>query len=385
MVHNKETRLLAAAVSDALRKPGDTPFLLHRDTHLEQGTQCAHSAPYVAITYEEVADASAEVAAGLRSLGVPRSSCVGIASENRVEWLEADFACAFGDFMNVGLHLGWPPQKLAAIIESAECSVIICSIDGAASVAEALQLLRARPIKFDEPFIVLLPRVLETDSVVQNVGALLPSAQQWSEIRQLGQRPDASTYTGFGFKDDVASAGLELAMREIDSDVDGNKPFTLMYSSGSSGGPPKATVNTKADWLKSNCSAGAFANFDTVEDRRGISYLSLCHGADRGICWQGAFGGGTIGFARGESDLDGCLQDLAELRPTFFLGFAPFWTLLYQRHLAELLPAVDRELDLLLSKEFESLPPEEFKRFATQHPHEWRDLRDIFLLTRQGA
>jgi long-subunit acyl-CoA synthetase (AMP-forming) len=413
----KERRLLAAALSHALRVPGDAPFLLQRSSS-------APSSPYAPIPYSEVADAAAELAAGLRGAGVAARSCVGIASENRPEWLETDFACAFGDYMNVGLHPGWPADKLAHIMHSAEVLVVVASVSGALSVAAAVAELRGSFPGTPEPLVVLLPRAAgDADESVQAARAALPSALQWDAVRRMGRAPDARTHTGYGFADDVSSPDPQRAPLVVSppphshdsvtlsnnpAALDEGLPYTLMFSSGSGGGPPKATVNTKRDWLTSNCAAGAFANFDEAKDRRGVSYLSLCHGADRGICWQAAFGGGTVGFARGEADLDGCLADLAELRPTFFLGFAPFWTALYQRHIARLLPRVDEALAAQLRAEAsagsgvgEASPKSSeggesavaaagaaaasFSEYRESHPVEWQALRDAFLATRKGG
>jgi long-subunit acyl-CoA synthetase (AMP-forming) len=33
---------------------------------------------------------------------------VGICATNRVEWLIADFACAFNSYSSVGIHTTWP-------------------------------------------------------------------------------------------------------------------------------------------------------------------------------------------------------------------------------------------------------------------------------------
>lgn len=418
-----DTRTLAAALSHALRVPGTAPFLLHRRTlpptspagggAAAQTTTSQSSTtddvvsantfntvPYTAVSYEQVADAAAEIAAGLRSVGATRGSCVGIASENRAEWLETDFACAFGDFMNVGLHLGWPTDKLAHIIDSAECSVIVVSLSGAAAIAAALahRSCSTDPSSIRvSPIIVLMPVAAhESKNLEQEAISLLPDARRWTDLRQLGRAPGARTHSGYGFADDVSSSDCKRAPLVTNNSlvdcclqrakIDGEQPFTLMYSSGSSGGPPKATVNTKRDWLKSNCSPGAFANFDDVKERRGVSYLSLCHGADRGICWQAAFSGGTVGFARGEADLEGCLADLTELRPTFFLGFAPFWTALYQRHMSKLLPKVDKVLVHNLHEAFGGhRAVEQYQECATSHPVLWQSLRDAFLATRQGT
>ncbi len=86
-------------------------------------------------------------------------------------------------------------------------------------------------------------------------------------------------------------------------------------------------------------------------DRRTVSYLSLSHGADRGIAWQTVFAGGQLGFARGEDDFSGLLEDVRDLKPTFFLGMAAFWSKLHGRYLETLHAALDEELCSLLQQQ----------------------------------
>ena len=122
-------RSVAAQLSDALRTPpGDTPLLL---TRRDDGD-------WEPTTYGAVADAAAELAAGLASLGIGPRSTVAIASENRREWLEADFACAFGDYMSVGLHAEWSTEKLADIAVRTEVKCIVVSRDAVARIGAAL-------------------------------------------------------------------------------------------------------------------------------------------------------------------------------------------------------------------------------------------------------
>ena len=126
-----------------------------------------------------------------------------------------------------------------------------------------------------------------------------------------------------------------------------------------------------------------------------VSYLSLAHGGDRGICWQAMFAGAKIGFARtishshhdsndipsiiisssggGSSSSDSSigggssravssavvidavsmlLEDIQAICPTFFLGMPHFWSechVLYTKELEILV--TDIVLTLLLNRE----------------------------------
>lgn len=61
-----------------------------------------------------------------------------------------------------------------------------------------------------------------------------------------------------------------------------------------------------------------------MDPRAACSYMALAHGGDRGIAWQTAFCGGTLGFARSDTHAH-LLEDLQCVRPRFFLGMSHFW------------------------------------------------------------
>ena len=124
-----------------------------------------------------------------------------------------------------------------------------------------------------------------------------------------------------------------------------------------------------------------------------VSYLSLAHGGDRGICWQAMFAGAKIGFARtsshshhdsndipsssSSSSGDGSissdssnsnssravssavvidavsmlLEDIQAIRPTFFLGMPHFWSECHVLYTKELeISVTDIILTLLLNR-----------------------------------
>ena len=117
-------------------------------------------------------------------------------------------------------------------------------------------------------------------------------------------------------------------------------------------------------------------SFTGQEDPTVVSYLSLAHGGDRGICWQAMFAGAKIGFARtvshthhdsnitpsssssaasstaGMDSVTMLLEDIQAIRPTFFLGMPHFWSechVLYKKELEALVN--DIVLTLFLTQE----------------------------------
>ena len=66
-----------------------------------------------------------------------------------------------------------------------------------------------------------------------------------------------------------------------------------MFSSGTSGGTPKATSTSKHTWKQINMGASLIRQY-TVDDRVVVSYTPWVHGSDRGICWFSTFAGAQI-------------------------------------------------------------------------------------------
>ena len=365
-------------------------------------------------TYQEVADASAALSSGLQSLHISRRSCVAISANNCPEWMVTDFACAFGDFMSVGVHPSWPVSKIQAVLHDTEARVVVVSLE----TLQATRQILESDESFGEMLIVVLGGITEdlpspltaAAAAAAAKGSLSssPSARvtyvSYMDVLALGHAHPCTTHTGYGFADDADNLDLEN---------DDTKPFTLMYSSGTSGGPPKATATPKSMWMDSNCMPGPFAQF-SIWERRAVSYLSLSHGADRGVAWQCVFSGGEVGFAScGEENLNSLLQDMEVLRPTFLLGMANFWTAIYARHRRRLDADVDeRLLRSLLDGDDEKKEEKEKKEkkekkeeeedqkkkgedqkalihaimsFKHQHPEAWDQLRTSLLETRVGG
>jgi hypothetical protein len=221
---------VARELSTALRVQGKSPLLGSR--------KCPGKDGYSWASYDVVADSAAYIASGLCCI-LPRRSSVGIASENRREWIEADFACTFADFMSVGLHVEWSADKLQAIVAQAEIACVIASAAGALQIEKALQLqlqLQLPPREETlEPMRLKLVVLLDAD--VNDAGAasrrFAPygvAVRRWADIAAAGKRA-GKTHTGFGFRHSDVS--------NFDADDDGDQPFTLMFSSGSTGHEPE--------------------------------------------------------------------------------------------------------------------------------------------------
>jgi long-chain acyl-CoA synthetase len=350
---------LASAVSRAFTCYGAAPHLGSRDGSRGRFTWR---------TYAQTGEEVAALASGLaRSL--PRRSCVAIASSNREEWLLADWACAYDDFVTVGIHTKWPVSKVEQVLTDAGCDAVIVS-------AACLPTITSAKVGGTAPRLalaVLLPtlpgEVLES-SVVEMAEAIGVQILRYDDVLAAG-RGSRCTHTGVGFGADAAS--------RPDLDDDNDAVYTLMYSSGTTGGPPKAVATPKSTWRKTNCTGGPLAGISAAEDRRAVSYMPLAHGADRGVAWFTTMAGGRLGMVQADEGTDDFFAALREVQPTFLLGMSCMWQDMHSRHLLLLQPMLDQAL----TERF--LDPALASTVREMLPDLWAELRTAVLLTRRGA
>ena len=98
------------------------------------------------LTYDELSDRSARLAAGLSALGLAHGDRVGVLMANRMEWFEIFFALARTGAVMVPLNYLLQPPEIAVIAEDAGVSVLIVDVHlvdtaRAATVGSAAQLV----------------------------------------------------------------------------------------------------------------------------------------------------------------------------------------------------------------------------------------------------
>eukprot|EP00927_Polykrikos_kofoidii_P048997 TRINITY_DN43149_c0_g1_i1.p1 TRINITY_DN43149_c0_g1~~TRINITY_DN43149_c0_g1_i1.p1 ORF type:complete len:2028 (+),score=334.88 TRINITY_DN43149_c0_g1_i1:78-6161(+) len=319
-------------------------------------------------SYAESGAEAAHFAAGLAAppLSLPRRATVAISLPNCPEWLIADFACALNDFVVVGLHPEWPDATIQAVLVDA--GVVACITTNAvadrvaglkfAGSAPSVQCLVITNAGTDTQF--LRPAEPASDD------GLIKSGYEEVVARGMCAR---QTHTGFGFG--AVDVETPNAIGQ-DGDV-----FTLLYSSGTSGGPPKATAVPKSVWRETNCTPGPFASMSSPSDRRAVSYMALAHGADRGVAWSVTVAGGCVGFVAAPEGSARFEEELVAFRPTFMLGMSYFWQDRYTEHLERLRPAIDSVLAARLGADRAA-------KLQVGEPELWASLRTAFLKTRQG-
>ncbi|HEY8524973.1 MAG TPA: AMP-binding protein [Acidimicrobiales bacterium] len=265
-----------------LRRAAETPDRVAlREKHL--GIWRQH-------TWANYAAGAAAVGLGLRALGVGPGDRVAIHSLNRVAWVLGDLASQGIGAITVGVYPTSPAAEAGYVLEHSGSKVLIAEdeeqVDKALEVRDRLPDL--------ERIVVVDPRGVDLAD---------PQLMTFADLQALGREA--------GGVDDFAAlvAGL-----------DPDEPAIMVYTSGTTG-PPKGALLSHAN-LQAAARNGDRV-FEVTPDDEVLSYLPLCHVAERLVTViDGVSHGYVVNFGDGVDDL---ANDLREIQPTFFLGVPRVW------------------------------------------------------------
>ena len=82
---------------------------------------------YKGISYKELKEETDAFAYGLSALGLKRNDCVSLISENRPEWVYADFAMQMLGIINVPLYPSLTSDSIEYVLNDSESKAIIVS------------------------------------------------------------------------------------------------------------------------------------------------------------------------------------------------------------------------------------------------------------------
>ncbi len=242
------------------------------------------------ISWREYGDRAALVGMGLAALGVEHGERVAIHSENRPEWLFVDIGAQGIGAVPVGIYPTSPATEVEYLVQHSKASVLI--------VEDEEQLDKLLEVRSNLPELRHVV-VIEASTVLDHLDD--PAILTFSELEDLGR----------------ARAG-EWAAR-VDQ-LEQHDMALIVYTSGTTG-PPKGAVLSHRNLI---AAAESFSQaFDSTERDEVLSYLPLCHIAERlnsviNALWIGYvvnFGRGGPGFA----------EDLRDVQPTIFLGVPRVW------------------------------------------------------------
>ncbi len=248
------------------------------------------------LTWGQVGEQARRAAAWLRQLELAPGSRIAIISKNCAHWIVADLAIWMAGHVSVPLYPNLTAESVRQILEHSESAVAFIG-------------------KLDD-WPAMAPGVPEG---VRTVGLpLRPTGRfdhLWSDLQACTP-----------ITDNPAPQACRLA--------------TIIYTSGTTG-VPKGVMHSFGNFGFTGRQAVAL--FGVQEGDRGLSYLPLCHVAERIFVEVVSFyGGQTVYFAE---SLDTFIHDIRRARPTLFFAVPRIWTKFQHGVFARMSP---RRLDVLM-------------------------------------
>lgn len=241
---------------------------------------------YQTITYGQMMQAVAELAAGLAQRGVKPGDRVAIFSYNRPEWIITDFAVARLGAVLVPIYHTLPEDSVRYILNDAEAAVLVVETPELLTVVER--------VMSRVPALKTIVTLFAASGTTHQPGV---EVESYESLRREGA--DA-------LKREPLLAGPHPARPD---DL-----FTLCYTSGTTG-EPKGAMLTNANIL-SNVTT-AIRLFSITENDVLVSFLPLCHMFER-TCghYTVLLAGGAVAYAESVQTV---AADVQKVRPTIMI------------------------------------------------------------------
>ncbi|TPX31879.1 hypothetical protein SmJEL517_g04924 [Synchytrium microbalum] len=311
LVHGwSDCKTIYEAFESGCAKAGkDAPCLGHKERQVSNGVVTWTG--YVYQSWAEVGRRRLEFGAGLQEIrasivkaDVNDKWPVGIYAINRPEWYITDHAVHAYSNMTVALFDTLGPDSVTYIINHANLSVVVCSIERVPNLLAVAS--RCPSLKC-----IVSMDSLTNPGVIPQPGSLL---KQWAAEKGI-------TLLGFGEVEALGRAHPHPLRKPAPEDI-----ATLCYTSGTTGNPSKVrgdfirrrrmgAIVTHDNFI-SSAHALQIIGIDFSAGQRYISYLPLAHIYDRNNLVGATRGGCVIGFSRGDVAL--LFADIAEFKPHIF-------------------------------------------------------------------
>ncbi|MEM8898068.1 MAG: AMP-binding protein [Bacteroidota bacterium] len=246
-------------------------------------------------TWGEVGHMARKLATGLKSLGLPPGSHIGLVSKNCREWFVADIAMMMAGYVSVPFFPTLTGKQIAEVLELGDVKALFV---GKLEVWDDMKT----GVPEDMP-VIRFPHYSGNSEVKRGL--------DWNEFLDKHEPLE------------------EVAKPNLDD------TWTIIFTSGTTGTPKgvmlsyKNLMGTKIPIESSNP-----LKFDKGGNNRFFSYLPLNHIAERIVVEQASLMyGGTVSFSE---SLDTFAKNLSETKPTFFLGVPRIYTKFQQGILAKM-------------------------------------------------
>jgi long-chain acyl-CoA synthetase len=238
---------------------------------------------YKGISYKEMKEETDLFAYGLVELGLKKNDSVALISENRPEWVYADFAMQMLGIINVPLYPSLTSDSIEYILNDSESKAIIVS----------------------------------TGFQLNKVLKIIKNCKHLKQIIIFNEHEDEDGKTNILTFKQVQEKGKDRKKKnpelliKTSGEIKENDVCTIIYTSGTTG-EPKGVILTHKNII-SNVNS-ALAIYPITKDDIFLSFLPLCHIFERMAGYYTAFAAGsTIYYAE---SIEKVATNLLEAKPT---------------------------------------------------------------------
>jgi long-chain acyl-CoA synthetase len=238
---------------------------------------------YKGITYQEMKAETDLFGYGLVELGLKKNDSVALISENRPEWVYADFAMQMLGIINVPLYPSLTSDSIEYILNDSESKAIIVS----------------------------------TGFQLNKVLKIIKNCKHLKQIIIFNEHEDGDGQSDIITFKQVQEKGKDHKkknpelLKKTSGEIKENDICTIIYTSGTTG-EPKGVILTHKNII-SNVNA-ALEIFPITKDDIFLSFLPLCHIFERMAGYYTAFAAGcTIYYAE---SIEKVATNLHEAKPT---------------------------------------------------------------------
>lgn len=243
----------------------------------------------------ELADRIRALSMGLRAAGVEAGDRVALLSENRWEWMVADFGILTAGAVSVPIHPGLTARQTAYILADSGARVALVSTPELTA-----RVLEARR---DAPGLATVISFDDTASAV-------PGVQPLAAVFDAG-RAYAEAHRG-----DYRRRRDQVAPEDLAS---------IIYTSGTTG-DPKGVMLTHANFAYN--ATACCGVFDFLPSDLALSFLPLCHVFERTVDYCYYYSGCRVVHI---GDLNQVTDSFARFRPTTFAAVPRLYEKMYAR------------------------------------------------------
>jgi len=270
--------------ADTVSKYGDRPAL-----------RVKNGGEWKTVTWSSYGRDARLAARALIKLGVEPGKGVSLIGNNNPEWLVADVGAILAGAMPAGIYTTNSPEQVRYITDHCEAKVSFA--DTPTQVAKLVAEKERLPL-------------LET--VVQMTGSVTSSLADagGGKLRVLGW-------------DEFLALAKDVPESQLEERIKAQKPddvCTLIYTSGTTGEPKAVMItHTNIVWTAGSLLPTLNLGHEDVT----LSYLPLSHVAEQILTIHGPMAmGSLVYFAESIEKLG---ENLAEVRPTLFMGVPRVW------------------------------------------------------------